>query len=404
MHETLNPHYSAQDLGLSSGILPQSPAFILGKATEEAKIVRDPQPGNCIVLGELPATRGGFFCGQALAPVILSRSSSSFLIFVANSKTETKLDIKSLKKNRWAIRLHVPGGDPWIRDYFPMASKDLSGRRILYASGARETPALSSEENSRKHHRTNAQVAIASLLGLELRRLDFHFEIGNFTPIGDDAVCITRKVLGDNPNLSVQHIANECSRLGRPKLIIIPAIDATGHSDSAVVQVNDTVLVSNLTEDTGVYQKLSDKHYADIDQLKMNCNSIAAVLDNMGFKVRRVPIPFLRWDTNDDLQFSSPVNFIQHYNPRNGEIDIILPVAGSRWEGCVTKINGKNAAVTNHLYEEIKKVLREAGVGGFHSVVINDAVGGSLHCLSSFLPQEFLPESLKKIWRMHHNH
>ena len=279
--------------------------------------------------------------------------------------------------------------DSWVRDYMPLACIDGKGCPVFYGPselGAIEMMNREESVISRDAARKVFQETTAGLLGVEIRRLDIAFQFGNFTLLGDDAVCMTRKVLRDNL-ISPQIIADECARLGIEKLILIPEIDNTGHSDSAVSRVRETVFVPEVP---GCFREISvmdlnRTREAQIDLLRLNSDLIAGFLVSEGFNVERLPVVDFEWNDMGTFHFLSPVNL--HLEVSSDGLEAWMPLLnGEDDRFCALSARGRRLRATT--VDACLDRLHAAGIERINGLHISPKVGGGAHCLTGFIPPE----------------
>ncbi|HPS57633.1 MAG TPA: agmatine deiminase family protein [Spirochaetota bacterium] len=144
------------------------------------------------------------------------------------------------------IKYHtIPGlSDIWIKDFAPVPARTFS-QETVYIKPV-YSPSYLTKTEARRQHKAGCE--LARIYGREIVHLPLVWDIGNLTHNGLGTGIVTKRIIRDNPELTVNEIrAMFSSVLGINNLVIIneePG-DYTGHVDGTVRFIShDTVAIS----------------------------------------------------------------------------------------------------------------------------------------------------------------
>lgn len=124
--------------------------------------------------------------------------------------------------------LEQPTDDIWIRDYGPVTGFDADANRIMFASRYDPPPAMPNQLDGA------VPQALATEFDAELRKIDWHWEPGNFWTSGAGAHFVTDGIFDRNPALSRGEVlARIETAFSTDKIVVLPRLrsEITGHVD-----------------------------------------------------------------------------------------------------------------------------------------------------------------------------
>lgn len=201
------------------------------------------------------------------------------------------------------IQYHtIPGiSDIWIKDFAPIPARTFSNGTVYIKPVY--SPSYLTKKEARIQHRAGCE--LSRIFNRELVPLPLVWDIGNFTHNGLGTGIVTKRIITDNPELTVKEIRKIFSSvLGINNLIIIreePG-DLTGHVDGTVRFIShDTVAVAQ-------YQSYMHHECRYIDSLK---NTIQKQAD-IRIKFVDVPNAILSDAKTDGMYsvFGNHINFL----------------------------------------------------------------------------------------------
>jgi len=210
------------------------------------------------------------------------------------------------------IQYHTTGiTDIWIKDFAPLPARTCS-QEIVYIKPV-YSPSYLTKKEARMQHRAGCE--LGRIFNRELIPLPLVWDIGNLTHNGLGTGIVTKRIITDNPELTVKEIRKIFSSvLGINNLIIMneePG-DLTGHVDGTVRFIShDTLAIAQ-------YQSYMSSECRYIDSIKKTIQKQADI------RIKFVDVPnALLCDAKTDVMYSA---FGNHINFLWVGSTILIPV------------------------------------------------------------------------------
>lgn len=234
--------------------------------------------------------------------------------------------------------LWSPGGnyDVWIRDYWIG-----QGGQTLYRS---------SPGNSATNRRRAVAAEVAGLLGLAVDDLQSVNEGGNLliaaSPTAGTTYCLTTSMTVDPsrcPTGATCALSSFTYAFGCDEVTVLrrlsPSVEPVGHVDMFVNKTPAGLVVGQITaEELAAFSaEVSDLTYRTLAmQLMADLEASAAQLSDLGFTVRRMPLPLIvnPWVAGAALFLPPLVNAVGYQSPDGGTRYLVAITSGAPTDGC----------------------------------------------------------------------